>query len=176
MFVRAHPRETQEMVFDVHDRAFALFRGTCTHGIYDNIRTAMDAILAWRDRTYDGRFLQMWSHHLVHPVACTLASGWETSRCHSPAGSSDASRRQYRDRHRELAIQEPRLSLLIKPLQRVSAHQSGVPISTPMQNPISLPIDNLRPQREERRQNTAYRNNVTGILQGHPAFHNVRKG
>ena len=29
MFVRAYPRETQEMVFDAHDRAFALFKGTC---------------------------------------------------------------------------------------------------------------------------------------------------
>src|SRR5271166_3307906 len=27
MFVRAYPRETQEMVFDAHDRAFAFFKG-----------------------------------------------------------------------------------------------------------------------------------------------------
>jgi hypothetical protein len=27
MFVRVYPRETQEMVFDAHDRAFALFIG-----------------------------------------------------------------------------------------------------------------------------------------------------
>jgi transposase len=27
MFVRVYPRETQEMVFDAHDRAFALFKG-----------------------------------------------------------------------------------------------------------------------------------------------------
>jgi hypothetical protein len=27
MFVRAYPRETQEMVFDAHERAFAFFRG-----------------------------------------------------------------------------------------------------------------------------------------------------
>jgi hypothetical protein len=30
LFVRAYPRETQEMVFDAHDRAFALFKGTCS--------------------------------------------------------------------------------------------------------------------------------------------------
>jgi hypothetical protein len=29
LFVRAHPRERQEMVFDAHDRAFAFFKGTC---------------------------------------------------------------------------------------------------------------------------------------------------
>ena len=35
LFVRAYPRETQEMVFDAHDRAFAFFKGACTRGIYD---------------------------------------------------------------------------------------------------------------------------------------------
>ena len=39
MFVRAYPRETQEMVFDAHERAFAFFRGACTRGIYDNMKT-----------------------------------------------------------------------------------------------------------------------------------------
>ena len=29
LFVRAYPRETQEMVFDAHDRTFALFKGAC---------------------------------------------------------------------------------------------------------------------------------------------------
>src|SRR3954447_10828622 len=40
MFVRAYPPETQEMVFDAHDRAFALFKGACRRGIYDNMKTA----------------------------------------------------------------------------------------------------------------------------------------
>ena len=35
MFARAYMRESQEMVFDAHDRAFAFFKGTCTRGIYD---------------------------------------------------------------------------------------------------------------------------------------------
>src|SRR5512138_901833 len=37
LFVGAYPRETQEMVFDAHDRAFAFFKGTCGRGIYDNM-------------------------------------------------------------------------------------------------------------------------------------------
>ena len=41
MFVRAYPRARQEMVFDAHDRAFSFFRGTCTRGIYDNMKTAV---------------------------------------------------------------------------------------------------------------------------------------
>ena len=40
LFVRAYPRETQEMVFDAHDRAFAFFKGACTRGIYDNLWTS----------------------------------------------------------------------------------------------------------------------------------------
>jgi hypothetical protein len=28
LFVRAYPRETQEMVFDAHNRPFAFFKGT----------------------------------------------------------------------------------------------------------------------------------------------------
>jgi transposase len=42
LFVRAYPRETKEMVFDAHDRAFALFKGTCGRGIYDNMKTAVN--------------------------------------------------------------------------------------------------------------------------------------
>ncbi|ASP23228.1 integrase core domain protein (plasmid) [Antarctobacter heliothermus] len=33
LFVRAYPRETQEMVIDAHDKAFAFFRGACARGI-----------------------------------------------------------------------------------------------------------------------------------------------
>ncbi|WP_333824611.1 IS21 family transposase, partial [Pinisolibacter sp.] len=44
MFVRAYPRESQEMVFDAHDQAFAFFRGACTRGIYDNMKTAVETI------------------------------------------------------------------------------------------------------------------------------------
>ena len=39
IFVRASPRETQEMVFDAHERAFSFFKGACTRGIYDNLWT-----------------------------------------------------------------------------------------------------------------------------------------
>jgi transposase len=35
-FVRACPRETQEMVFDAHDKAFAFFGGACARGICDS--------------------------------------------------------------------------------------------------------------------------------------------
>jgi transposase len=77
MFVRAYPRETQEMVFDAHERAFAFFRGACRRGLYDNMKTAVETVFVGKDRQYNRRFLQMCSHHLVEPVACTPAAGWE---------------------------------------------------------------------------------------------------
>ena len=33
LFVRAYPRETQEMVFNAHNRAFAFFRGIVSLGV-----------------------------------------------------------------------------------------------------------------------------------------------
>ena len=86
MFVRAYPRETQEMVFDAHERAFAFFRGACTRGIYDNMKTAVETVFVGKDRQYNRRFLQMCAHHLVDPVACTPASGWEKGQVENQVG------------------------------------------------------------------------------------------
>src|SRR4030081_2810043 len=86
LFVRAYPRETQEMVFDAHDRAFALFKGACGRGIYDNMKTAVETILVGKERVYNRRFLQMCSHYLVDPVACTPASGWEKGQVENQVG------------------------------------------------------------------------------------------
>ncbi len=86
LFVRVYPRETQEMVFDAHDRAFALFKGACGRGIYDNMKTAVETIFVGKQRLYNRRFLQMCSHYLVDPVACTPASGWEKGQVESQVG------------------------------------------------------------------------------------------
>ncbi|MGT2482162.1 IS21 family transposase (plasmid) [Methylobacterium oryzae CBMB20] len=86
LFVRAYPRESQEMVFDAHDRAFAFFRGTCQRGIYDNMKTAVETIFVGRERAYNRRFLQMCSHYLVEPVACTPSSGWEKGQVENQVG------------------------------------------------------------------------------------------
>ena len=76
-FVRAYFRESQEMLFDAHEKAFAFFGGACARGIYDNMRTAVDGVCSGKDRAGNARFLRMCSHHLVEPVACTPAAGWE---------------------------------------------------------------------------------------------------
>ena len=86
MFARAYPRETQEMVFDAHDRAFAFFKGACTRGIYDNMKTAVETIFVGKERAYNRRFLQMCGHYLIDPVACTPASGWEKGQVENQVG------------------------------------------------------------------------------------------
>jgi transposase len=86
LFVRAYPRESQEMVFDAHDRAFAFFKGACQRGIYDNMKTAVESVFVGRERGYNRRFLQMCSHYLVDPVACTPASGWEKGQVENQVG------------------------------------------------------------------------------------------
>ena len=86
LFVRAYPRETQEMVFDAHDRAFGFFKGACTRGIYDNMKTAVETIFVGKERAYNRRFLQMCGDYLVEPVACTPASGWEKGQVENQVG------------------------------------------------------------------------------------------
>jgi transposase len=86
LFVRAYPRETQEMVFDAHSRAFAFFKGACTRGIYDNMKTAVETVFIGKDRQYNRRFLRMCGHYLVEPVACTPASGWEKGQVENQVG------------------------------------------------------------------------------------------
>ena len=60
-----------------HDKAFRFYGGVCRRGIYDNMKTAVEAIFVGKARRYNLRFLQMCSHHLIEPAACTPASGWE---------------------------------------------------------------------------------------------------
>jgi transposase len=73
----AYLRESQEMVFDAHRRAFEFFGGVARRGIYDNMKTAVCRILRGKERDFNRRFEEMASHYLFEPVACTPAAGWE---------------------------------------------------------------------------------------------------
>ena len=77
MYVRAYPRETQEMLFDAHARAFAFFGGVPTRGIYDNMKTAVTSVFTGKERVFNRRFLVMANHYMVEPTACSPAAGWE---------------------------------------------------------------------------------------------------
>jgi transposase len=74
-------------VFDAHDKAFRFYGGVCRRGIYDNMKTAVEAIFVGKARRYNRRFLQMCSHHLIEPVACTPASGWEKGQVENQVGN-----------------------------------------------------------------------------------------
>jgi transposase len=85
-FVRAYPREAQEMVFDAHDRAFAFFKGAAKRGIYDNMKTAVDGIFVGKERAFNRRFLAMCSYHLVEPTACTPGAAHEKGQVENQVG------------------------------------------------------------------------------------------
>ena len=82
----AYLREAQEMVFDAHWRAFSLWGGSCRRGIYDNLKTAVELIFTGKARQYNRRFLQMASHYLIEPVACTPGAGWEKGQIENQVG------------------------------------------------------------------------------------------
>ncbi|HSD82306.1 MAG TPA: IS21 family transposase [Anaerolineae bacterium] len=84
----AYPRETQEMVFDAHARAFEFFGGATKRGIYDNMKTAVLKILQGKERDFSKRFEQMCSHYLFEPVACTPSAGWEKGQVENQVGMS----------------------------------------------------------------------------------------
>jgi transposase len=50
------------------------------------MKTAVETIFVGEDRQYNRRFLQMCAHHLVDPVACTPASGWEKGQVENEVG------------------------------------------------------------------------------------------
>ena len=68
-FVRAYPRESQEMVFDAHDRAFRLFQGACRRGIYDNMKTAVQTVLIGKERAFMER------HEVLEMMAALKLAG-----------------------------------------------------------------------------------------------------
>ena len=55
-FRRAYLRESQEMVFDAHRTAFEFFGGVCRRGIYDNMKTAVDAFFVGKERRLQSPF------------------------------------------------------------------------------------------------------------------------
>jgi transposase len=86
LFVRAYLREAQEMVFDAHEKAFQFFKGVPRRGIYDNMKTAVDAVFVGKERKFNHRFERLMSHHLVEPTACTPAAGWEKGQVENQVG------------------------------------------------------------------------------------------
>ncbi len=76
-FLIAYMRESQEMLFDAHNRAFEFFGGLTRRGIYDNMKTAVDVVFIGKNRVFNRRFLSLMDHYLIEPTACSPAAGWE---------------------------------------------------------------------------------------------------
>ena len=53
VYVRAYPRETQEMLLDAHAGGFAFLGGVPTRGIYDNMKTAVTSVFTGKDRVFN---------------------------------------------------------------------------------------------------------------------------
>jgi hypothetical protein len=79
LFVRAYPRETQEMVFDVQDRAFALFKGAWRdEALADEPDLVLDlSLLPARRRRAGDRIDEIVAAHLQETaiVATLFADG-----------------------------------------------------------------------------------------------------
>ena len=82
-FIVAYLRESQEMVLDAFNRAFAFYGGVCRRVIIDNPKTMVAFIGRGKERVFHPRFLALMSHYAVEPVACTPASGWEKGQVES---------------------------------------------------------------------------------------------
>jgi len=75
--LRAYPLMTHEMLFDAHNRAFAVLGGIPKRGIYDNMKTAVDKVGRGKARIVNARFRAMTGHFLYEPTFCNPAAGWE---------------------------------------------------------------------------------------------------
>ena len=84
--VQIFPRESQEMVFEAHERAFRFFGGVCRRGIYDKHEDGGEHGVRGQEADYNRRFQEMFSHHLVEPVACTPGAGWEKGQVERQVG------------------------------------------------------------------------------------------
>ena len=73
----AYPLQTNEMLFDAHNKAFAVLGGVPRRGIYDNMKTAVDRVGVGKAREVNVRFAAMVSHYLFEAEFCNPAAGWE---------------------------------------------------------------------------------------------------
>ena len=85
-FCMAFQRQELAMVMEAHIRAHEFFGGLCERGIYDNPKTIVQEIGKGKEREYNRRFLEMSSHYLFEPCACTPSAGWEKGQVERQVG------------------------------------------------------------------------------------------
>jgi hypothetical protein len=85
------------------------------------MKTAVEAVFTGKERLYNRRFLQMCSHYLVQPVACTPASGWEKGQVENQVGL--VRERFFTPRLRVKSFDELNAWLLDKCVAHAKAHR-----------------------------------------------------
>jgi transposase len=85
-YPRAYPCQKQELMLDIHRKAFEFFGGVCKRGIYDNLRTAVKRLLKGHHRNLQERFVMFSSHYLYEPQFCSPAKGNEKGRIENTIG------------------------------------------------------------------------------------------
>jgi transposase len=76
-FLRAYLKQTHEMLFDAHYRAFEVFGGIPERVLYDNMKSAVDKVGRGKQRAVNKRFTAMVSHYLFEADLCNPATGWK---------------------------------------------------------------------------------------------------
>ena len=76
-FVRAYPRERQEMFLDGHIRAFDWYGGVFPTVVFDNLKTAVRRILRGKARIEQDRFTALRAHYTFESRFCNPARGQE---------------------------------------------------------------------------------------------------
>jgi transposase len=77
IFVQAYPTERQECFMEGHVLAFHHFGGVPRRLTYDNLKTAVHAILSGRNRQEQRAFTAFRSHYLFESYYCTPGQGHE---------------------------------------------------------------------------------------------------
>jgi transposase len=87
MFVMAFPRETQEMVMEAHNQAFAFYDGVPKQMVCDNPKAVVDTVFVGKERKFNRRFMALANHYLYEPVTCTPAAGWVKGQIENQVGN-----------------------------------------------------------------------------------------
>jgi transposase len=87
-FVRAYPAQKQEAFFEGHVLAFHHFQGIPRRISYDNLKTAVQHILAGGGRQEQRAFVAFRSHYLFESHYCTPGQGHEKGRVEKGVGFS----------------------------------------------------------------------------------------
>ena len=87
-FVMAFPHSRQEALFEGHQEAFTKLGGVSDRLIYDNMKTAVNTLLAGKARLEQESFIKFRNHYMFKADFCNPASGWEKGLVENLVGTA----------------------------------------------------------------------------------------